>query len=92
MSLPTRGQMQVMRWAFRDNRRIKGMRENGTISYLIVELSPLPPSRVVMSLTSRMVASLLAAGWIEIGQQTKTEWYYRPTQAGIEAVTGPTKE
>ena len=92
--LPTRGQQRILQFAARANRRLRGHRDevSDERTYRIIELSQEPPPRDVMPVTPQMVASLQAAGWIEVALGTRTDWEYRVTQAGIAAANGPSRQ
>ncbi len=62
---PTRGQQRILAFAGRVNRRLRGQRAaNGDVLYHLVELEPNQPPHIVQTVHPRMVASLLAAGWL----------------------------
>ena len=90
---PTRGQQRLLDLANRAVRRLRGERRaDGAAVYHILELSETQPPRVIMEVHPRMVAQLLAAGWIEWARGTATAWDYRVTPEGTAAEHGPTRE
>jgi hypothetical protein len=81
------GQKRILSFAARDNRRLYGIRlpPPEMVCYELRELYAREPARLVMKVTSKMVNSLVVAGWLEpVDYTEKAErWRYRVSEAGL---------